>query len=188
MEAREARRYSTPAGSADFTAASPGVPNTAYNSLDEIAAIAGAVLVRFEEPMEARYIRVNFYPVGVGSDNETFRDDVYAVLPSDLDGTRKYELQYMGQAPGSIGTDPVAGGRAGHKHAKTCTWSTSGYAEALSGGMLEVKPFPAGTGGQANPAGFAVHDIGHAVGLLVVPAKGAATPVTSTNLRHERWR
>lgn len=187
MQAREARRYSTPAGTADFTAAAPAIPSTAYNSLDEIAAIAG-VLVRFEESLDARYTRINVYPVGVGNVDETWRVDAYVVFPVDLDGTRKYELQYLGQAPGTIGTDPVAGGRPNHKHSKTCSWNTSGFAEALSGGLLAVKPFPAGTGGPANPAGFAIHDVGPAVGILLVPAKGAATPVTSVTTRHERWQ
>lgn len=191
METRNATLYAGP----DSTAAAPATPATMHASLEALEAVAGVRLVRFAEAGN-RPVRCTLLPAGVGNDGTTVRTPVWLVLPTRLEGgggTPGVRLAKLGDLTATLGADPVSvGGRANHVFAKSVSWTPTELAEAMSGGALKVGVFPAsgGTpaaGGQGNPAGICVYDIGNAIGVLLSPALGTSSPATAAAMLVERW-
>lgn len=186
--AREALKYSTVAGGDPIAAASAAALDTLYASTAALQSEAGVVFIPFADPESGeRPVRLNLFLTGVGSDGQAVGGDAYLVFPTALDGEAGVRLQKLGAMSSTLGADAVAaamGGRENEVWAKAAAFTGVGLQEALSGGALSVKSFPTGTGGAGSPAGYAVYDVGNAVGVAVAPHKGTAT---SVNLMHERW-
>lgn len=180
-----------------FGGASPAVIATHHASLETLAALPAVALIDCKGPPDGRPVRLNLWLLGEGSEDQSVREDLYIVLPSGLTGGGVL-CQKIGQLSGTLGAEvvpafvPSGGGGVGEvptlQWCKTISWVSTGFAEALSGGALAPRPFPDGSGAAGSPCGLAVHDIGPALGLLRVPAKGTGSPATAAAGVHQRWR
>lgn len=185
---REALKYGNADASVVFARATAIALATLYASLTALQAVADTVFISFEDPESGdRPIRGNVYLLGVGSDGQAVGADAYLVFRSNLDGKEALRLQKIGAMSSTLGADAVdatLGGRSNQVWAKAAAFTGVGMQEALSGGALSVKAFPTSGGGAGSPAGYAVYDVGPAIGMVICPHKGAAT---SANVAYERW-
>lgn len=179
---REAMVYSNKAGLADLGSAGLFVPATRYASIEALEVAMGAiggVVERFEHAAW-KYLRGVFGAAVVGADGQTLFEKVYFIFPSSLDGNTGIVLMKAADITWTgSGTpiDPAVGGRANHNEAKAIALVDSGLAQNFTGQPLGVI--------NGTPAGWAIVDVGEAIGVLRVFAKNNC--VAGAAMR-QRWR
>lgn len=188
---QEAMVYSSKVGVTNAAVATPAASysgNTLAEILATLEAIDGASIIPMGAPgVEGSAHRLTLGCDFVGSDGQTAQEDVFGVRSMGLGGSLAgVMLEHLCLATWTVGATDRAGGRASTKLARAVAVTSSGRLEALSGGSVVPKPYPA-TGNVAKGGGVSVGiiDTGDYVAILRLSSRGSAT---SSHPMHARWK
>lgn len=161
-------------------------------ALDKIAAtITGASAVSFADDgrdMPNRFV-ATCDAVNAAAADRVNAEACYGAIVHDAGGTRQIELVKILDASWVNGTDTRGDSRNG-KLAKSVTVVSAGALEALSGGSVEPKAYPAGGSSLTVGGGafYAFTDIGPFRGLVRVFRNTGGTATGGAHPRSARWR
>lgn len=191
---QQAMKYSSAAGitaAAIATAPAGGVSGVDREAcLDQLRALDGASVIELPGPgIEDSPHRLVLGCDAVASDTNTSTEELYLVRSQGFDAANVYgcSVEYVGLITWTYSGTARAGGRTDTKVPKAVGIVSSGLLEAMSGGGVVPKPYPA-AGNVAKGGGVGVHivDMGDAIAVLRLSTKGAAA--TSVHPRHALWK
>lgn len=153
--------------------------NPVYESTEALqSAVGQGRLMDFDSPGNTnRGVRAMLTAGINGDDDETAIEDLYLLMPLDLDGKPRVLVEPIGSITWTAGATSFPGGRTGEKVAKAGSLGGTGRLKTRTGIEIEIA--------NAQPAIATIYDIGPGRWLFRVPRVGTATGVS---LLGATWR